>query len=165
MLLSVTGTPFKVSFAVTLPTVVGTVVLGVWLGKVSATASITWAVTAKLVWELSFVVLAFPWETFNGIGGHTPHSKGLLALIYTILPKIKSGPLTTFPLTVSIIYPTSKEPKPPFVFFNLIVFPEPDDRVNNVQRGSLPGAIPIISASEPTDIVTLNELVTIVPLP
>ena len=60
VLLAVTGTPFKVSFVVTLPTVVGTVVPGVWLGKVSATASIIGAVTAKLVWELSFEVLAFP---------------------------------------------------------------------------------------------------------
>ena len=36
---AVTGTPFKVSFVVTFPTVVGTVVLGVCVGKVSATAS------------------------------------------------------------------------------------------------------------------------------
>ena len=48
---------------------------------VSVTASITGAVTAKLVWELSFDVLAFPCEAFNGIGGHEPQSRGFAAVI------------------------------------------------------------------------------------
>ena len=50
-------------------------------GVVSVTASITGAVTAKLVWELSFEVLAFPWEAFSGVGGQTPHNKGFEAVI------------------------------------------------------------------------------------
>ena len=40
VLVLVTGTPFKVSFVVTLPTVVGVVVPGTWVGKVSTTAQI-----------------------------------------------------------------------------------------------------------------------------
>ena len=66
---------------------------------------------------------------------------------------------------VSIISPTSNALKPPAVFFNLIVLPEPVVKLNSVQRGSLPEAIPIISASVPTDIVTLKEFATIVLLP
>ena len=153
-------TPFKVSFIKILGVVPPETILGV-----STTASITGNVTAKLVWELSFVVLAFPCETFNGVGGQTPHKSGFAAVIYTTFPKIKSGPLTTFALTINKISPTSNEPNPPPVFFKRMVFPDPEVIVNNVHLASLPAAIPIISASVPTEIVTLNEFATIVLFP
>ena len=82
-----------------------------------------------------------------------------------MFPRIKSGPLTTFPLMVSKILPTSKEPNPPAVFFKRIVLPDPVVIDNKVHLESLPEAIPIISASVPTDIVTLNEFATIVLFP
>ena len=86
--------------------------------------------TAKLVCELSFEVVAFPWEAFNGAVEQTPHSNGLAAVIYTILPKIISEPLTTFPLTLSNIDPISDELKLPAEFVNLIVLPEPVVKLN-----------------------------------
>ena len=68
MLLAVTGTPFKVSFVVTLPTVVGVVVPGVWLGKVSATASMVLVTTTVIVTLSQFAGL-----TATPVTGFTSH--------------------------------------------------------------------------------------------
>ena len=99
------------------------------------------------------------------MGGHTPQRSGLAAVIYTIFPRIKSGPLITFARIVNNISPTSKELNPPAVFFNRMVFPDPVVIDIMVHLESLPGAIPIISASVPTEIVTLKEFATIVLFP
>ena len=68
VLLAVTRTPFKVSFVVTLPTVVGNVVPGVWLGKVSTTASIVPNTTTVIVTLSQFAGL-----TATPVTGFTSH--------------------------------------------------------------------------------------------
>ena len=68
VLLAVTGTPFKVSFVVTLPTVVGVVVLGVWVWKLSTTASIVLNTTT-----VSVTLSQFAGLTANPVVGFTSH--------------------------------------------------------------------------------------------
>ena len=75
------------------------------------------------------------------------------------------GALITFPLTVSKISPTSKGVKFPAAFVNLIVLADPVVIEKTTHLGSPPGAIPIISAFKPTEIVTIMEFATILSFP